>query len=240
MIDKTKEYFLDAYKKGVDHYWTSVPEKEKELKRFIKIIKKSIRKPKLLDIGCGNGKYTILAAKEGIDSYGIDISPIAIRKAKKEATKQKVKVSFRVGDALNMPYPENYFDAAIDFCCFTHFYTIKWNRYFKEVTRILKPGGYFLFSVWSKNSAMLSEVNFDPKTSKRNWSLSRTENVAGRLFSYYFTKKKLVSLLKRKGFKIFSIREILLHSYSNIMPGSKLRLWFAYCKKENILNYFGK
>jgi SAM-dependent methyltransferase len=240
MKNKTTKYFLDVYQKGLEHYWTLVTEKEKELKRFLKIIKKSIRKPKLLDIGCGNGKYIILAAKEGIDSYGIDISPIAIRKAKKEAAKQKVQASFRVGDALNMPYPKNYFDAAIDFSCFTHFYTKDWNKYFRQVRRILKPNGYFLLSVWSKNSTMLSEVNFDPKTSKSNWSLSKAEGVAGHLYSYYFTKKKLISLLKRKGFKIFLIREILLRSYSKIMPGSELRLWFAYCKKENILNDFGK
>ncbi|MCX8193917.1 MAG: class I SAM-dependent methyltransferase [Candidatus Pacearchaeota archaeon] len=158
----------------------------------MEVIKKENRnlRLKILDIGCGNGKHMILAAKSGIDAYGIDISPIAIKLAKKSAANKKVKVNFKVGNALSMKFPKNYFDAIIDFSCFTHISKPYWNKYFKQVLRVLKPEGYYLLSVWSKNSSNLSEIKgFNPKTSKRKWSITKVEGLAGSLYCYYFTKK---------------------------------------------------
>lgn len=236
-MKETKKYFLDVYKKGQEYFWTLVTEKDFQLKKFIKIIKKENKNSrfKILDIGCGNGKHMILAAKAGLDAYGIDISPIAIKQARKSAIKQKVKVNFKVGNALAIKYPKNYFDAIVDFSCFTHIHKPYWNKYFKQVLKVLKPKGYYLLSVWSKNSSNLSEIKgFNPKKSKRKWSITKREGLAGALYCYYFTKSDLIKLLKRKKFKIFLINEVLLRSYMKILPGSKLKLWFVYCRKTDL------
>ncbi|MEM4215060.1 MAG: class I SAM-dependent methyltransferase [Candidatus Pacearchaeota archaeon] len=230
---------MDSYKKKQGYLWTFVTEKDFQLKKFIKIITKENKnfRLKILDIGCGNGKHMILAAKAGLEPYGIDISPIAIKQARKSALKQKVKVNFKVGNALDIKYPKNYFDAVIDFSCFTHIRKPYWNRYFKQVSKVLKPEGYYLLSVWSKNSSNLSEIKgFNPKKSKRKWSVVKRKGLAGMLYSYYFTKKDLVTLLKMKKFKIFLINEVLLRSYAKIMPGSRLKLWFVFCKRKSSSN----
>src|SRR3984957_10616543 len=56
----------------------------------------------LLDAGCGTGEHTILAAREGARSLGIDVSPRAIGVARQKADDRGVEASFRVLDALRL------------------------------------------------------------------------------------------------------------------------------------------
>jgi cyclopropane fatty-acyl-phospholipid synthase-like methyltransferase len=46
---------------------------------------------KLIDIGSGDGRIVIAAAKKGLDSYGIEINPLLVLVAKKRIKQQKLK-----------------------------------------------------------------------------------------------------------------------------------------------------
>ena len=52
----------------------------------------------ILDIGCGAGEFSIALAKQGLNVMGVDISDIAIDKAKYNAAQANVKIEFIVGD----------------------------------------------------------------------------------------------------------------------------------------------
>jgi 2-polyprenyl-3-methyl-5-hydroxy-6-metoxy-1,4-benzoquinol methylase len=67
------------------------------------------KKGKLLELGCGDGTFSLWFAEKGFDVYGIDISPTAIDWAKEKATTQKSSTHFRVGSVLNLKNYTNNF-----------------------------------------------------------------------------------------------------------------------------------
>ena len=230
MIDQKQAYFEDAYKTGKDRIWGYLPEKEKQFRIFL-----NMREKKLLDIGCGKGVYSFIAAEEGFNTVGIDFSKTAIAAAAytKKVSCPVSAVRFKQADALDLPFKDNSFDIALDFSCFTHIPKKNWGRYFSQLRKVLKPEGDYILSVWSKNSSNLSEVNgFNPNASRRNWNLSTMDGLNGHLYNHYFTKPELESTIKKYGFDPICITEKQLNSYNSVMPGSDLRLLFAMARKN--------
>jgi 2-polyprenyl-6-hydroxyphenyl methylase/3-demethylubiquinone-9 3-methyltransferase len=62
---------------------------------------------RFLDVGCGDGLFASLAKDKFKESHGIDISEIALEKAKARGIEVK-KVDLNVEQ---FPYPDGYFDA---------------------------------------------------------------------------------------------------------------------------------
>lgn len=55
----------------------------------------------ILDVGCGTGSISILAAQLGHTVHGIDCSPEMIRRARDKASAQGLPIRFEVGDAAH-------------------------------------------------------------------------------------------------------------------------------------------
>jgi SAM-dependent methyltransferase len=96
---------------------------------------------KLLEIGCGAGRYTrsFLYYRPDLDISGCDISHIALDEAR--AADRTGKIDYRLGDALNLPYEDNSFDVVLLFDVFEHVTDV--GKAADEVARVLKPGGVF-------------------------------------------------------------------------------------------------
>jgi SAM-dependent methyltransferase len=96
---------------------------------------------RLLEIGCGAGRYTraFLHYRPDLDVYGCDISHVALAEA--EAADRTGKIHYALGDALDMPYEDNSFDIALLFDVFEHVTDV--GKAADEVARVLKPGGVF-------------------------------------------------------------------------------------------------
>jgi len=62
----------------------------------------------LIDLGCGVGRFAMLAASRGARVFGYDISPGAIAAAREKAERMGLskKVSFEVADIAAVDYPE--------------------------------------------------------------------------------------------------------------------------------------
>ena len=68
----------------------------------------------VLDIGCGTGEHALFFAAEGHEVWGIDSSPLAIRKAQEKAEARELDVHFLVLDALHLTKLNRKFDTATD------------------------------------------------------------------------------------------------------------------------------
>ncbi|MDH4270671.1 MAG: class I SAM-dependent methyltransferase [Candidatus Aminicenantes bacterium] len=100
------------------------------------------RTAEVVDIACGKGTTSIrLAKKIGCHVIGIDISEDLIAEAKWLAEKARVNdlVTFQVGDALNLPFPDRRYDAAISQAMLV--LVGDQEKAIQEALRVIKPGG---------------------------------------------------------------------------------------------------
>ena len=96
---------------------------------------------RLLEIGCGAGRYTrsFLHYRPDLEVHGCDISHIALAEARVADTTGKI--DYKLGDALDLPYEDNSFDIVLLFDVFEHVTDV--GKAADEVARVLRPGGVF-------------------------------------------------------------------------------------------------
>jgi len=97
-----------------------------------------------LEAGCGNGLVTkYLAEKYGASVTGIDIDPQQIALARKEAEDMQ-NIRYLEADTTSLPFGNRKFDIVLSFGVLHHIEN--WLDALKEIKRVLKPGGYFLYA----------------------------------------------------------------------------------------------
>ena len=121
----------------------------------------SLRKNQhVLDIPCGMGRLTILLARMGLEMTGLDLVPSYIRKARREAKKQKLDITFVQADMRDIDF-DGEFDAAFNwFTSFGYFSDADNLLFLKKVLKALKPGGRCLIEMINK-SRILSHPQFE-------------------------------------------------------------------------------
>ncbi|MDD2731175.1 MAG: class I SAM-dependent methyltransferase [Candidatus Portnoybacteria bacterium] len=100
----------------------------------------------VLDLGCGNGRLLDLLRDKKINYIGIDNSSALIAAAQK----RHPGADFRVGDALNLPFSDNYFDIIYSIAVLHHIPSEELRtKFLEEAKRVLKPGGILIITVWN-------------------------------------------------------------------------------------------
>jgi demethylmenaquinone methyltransferase / 2-methoxy-6-polyprenyl-1,4-benzoquinol methylase len=117
---------------GIDHWWR---------KKFVSVL--SVKKPRIiLDVATGTGDLAIaLLALSPEKITGIDIASQMLEIGKKKIGKKSLndKINFENGDAENIPFPDNFFDAVTVAFGVRNFENLE--KGLSEMKRILKPGG---------------------------------------------------------------------------------------------------
>ncbi|MDD2512416.1 MAG: bifunctional demethylmenaquinone methyltransferase/2-methoxy-6-polyprenyl-1,4-benzoquinol methylase UbiE [Proteiniphilum sp.] len=122
---------------GIDGYWRS--DAIRELRRY--------RPRQILDIATGTGDFALLAEKilhpEKITAVDISEGMMAVGKEKVAARGLDHIISFEYQDCAALSFSDNCFDAVTISFGVRNFEDI--DQSFREVLRVLKPGGVFLF-----------------------------------------------------------------------------------------------
>lgn len=111
---------------------------------------------KVIDIACGKGtSAAYIAERFGCDVVGIDIAQDLVSQAEALARRRGLgeRASFRVGDALDLPFKEGEFDVAVSQAMLV--LVGDQQRSIKEALRVVKPDGHlgWLELSWKKEPA---------------------------------------------------------------------------------------
>jgi SAM-dependent methyltransferase len=174
----------------------------------------------ICDIGCGNGVFTgDLKQRINCNLIGVDSNEYALKQASSLGFDELIQVGDFTKDQLPID------DASVDFviCKDVLEHLIDPVFLTNEISRILKPGGYFLvhvpnhFPIWGRLKFLLTNnidtFSYFPQSSRHDFPHIR-----------FFTLSSMISLLKISGFKMaenlsfFFAQPPLLH---RLMP-----IWF--------------
>ncbi len=118
---------------------------------------------RILDLGTGPATQAIALAKRGYEVVGTDIAAAAVAKAKHAATRDGVRIDFRVDDILESTLPTGFVDAIVDRGMFHVLPPEDRSRYVEAVHRILRPGGLLILKAFSdKESRQGGPYHFSP------------------------------------------------------------------------------
>jgi 2-polyprenyl-3-methyl-5-hydroxy-6-metoxy-1,4-benzoquinol methylase len=194
--ESKKQYFEKYWKDNLYNYPTKVP--MKNIIGLVECLKNKSPSMRILDAGCGEGRHAILFAKHGFESYGIDISEEAIRKAVQNALAEKVQVKFAVASFLRHPYEKRFFDVILD-VAFLHCLRKKdAQRYLGVISGLLKAGGLYCSVQFSKCTNGLN----DSVHSNKNWIIK--DKIRYHLFTMAEFEKFLGKKFKKLGYYEFT------------------------------------
>lgn len=100
----------------------------------------------VLDVGCGTGVVAVTAARQGATVRGLDLSPVLLADARRNADVGAVSIEFTEGDAEALPYADATFDVVLS--QFGHMFAPRPEVVVREMLRVLKPGGRIAFATW--------------------------------------------------------------------------------------------
>lgn len=192
----------------------------------------SIPPSKLLDVGCGSGKFIKSLKSRGWLVFGVDINPIAIRNAKRRGLKKVF-----CGELPKISFPEKYFDVVLLRHVIEHLHDL--DAYLRRINEILKDNGLLIISTpnvesdeykifrryWYQLDFPRHLNLFNPMTIRK--LLSRYEFVVESIYTDYrpffsFSKSLLnVFCHKHSIFRLFD--NILIHMIM-FLPFFKIHL----------------
>jgi SAM-dependent methyltransferase len=136
----------DSYASGVLPWDTGQP--EPLLVEFV--ASGGVAPGRTLEVGSGTGTNAIWLAERGFDVLGVDVSPLAVEKARAKTDGSKLRCDFATLDFLAAPPPGGPFHFIFDRSCFHVFDDPEERARFAEyVAAALKPGGLWLSLIGS-------------------------------------------------------------------------------------------
>ncbi|HIH98753.1 MAG TPA: class I SAM-dependent methyltransferase [Thermoplasmata archaeon] len=187
---------------------------------------------KFLDVGCGNGRHLIHAAKKLREVVGVDFSEELLKIVRKRIDEEKFEnVSLIQANAISLPFQEGEFDAAI-FVAALHNIKGKENRLeaLNEVYRIMRPNSKVLVSVWSRwqdrfrNYFLKDAFKYPFKRIKGFFTKDsshefgditlpwKADNMNVPRFYHLYSKRELLNDVEHCRFKIESLNSVRIRS----------------------------
>jgi demethylmenaquinone methyltransferase/2-methoxy-6-polyprenyl-1,4-benzoquinol methylase len=113
----------------------------------------------VLDVACGTGDLSLMIFESGKSRVvGIDFCRPMLEIANAKASKAGLMVPFVEGDALELPFPDRTFEAATIAFGLRNLTSVETG--FKELLRVLKPGGRVVVLEFSKSTTPVLRTVF--------------------------------------------------------------------------------
>jgi ubiquinone/menaquinone biosynthesis C-methylase UbiE len=164
------------------------------------ILKYVPRYGKIVEAGCGLGRYVFYLSKLGLDIDGVDFSKQTITLLNNWKESNNFKANFTVADVSNLAYKDSSISGYISLGVIEHFVEGP-HRPLREAYRVLRPGGMAIISTPSISSHIFYQKI--KKTIKNQIKkLIRYKLEPEKFFQYYYRPGKLFRFVENAGLKI--------------------------------------
>lgn len=143
---------------------------------------------KIIEAGCGSGRYVLALRVLGYDAEGIEWSEDLVRRI----LSHHPNLPVRRGNALQIDVPDGYYAGYISLGVVEHLQEGP-ERFMREAGRVLKTGGMALFSVPYVHPL---------RRAKMRLGMYRDRLKDIEFYQYAFTSEEFVSLLNKWGFNL--------------------------------------
>lgn len=153
---------------------------------------------RLLNLGCGHGA-DFLPFTNSFELHGLDFSAEMIKLARKYAEKYGFSAHLVIADVSRLPYQSESFEWAISVATYHHLKKEPRIEAFRELRRVLKPGGAAFVTIWNRWQARFwfqgNEVMIPWRTGDKI------------LYRYYhlFTYHEVANLARQAGLEVVRI-----------------------------------
>ena len=181
---------------------------------------------RVLDAMCGSGQLSEFLIRENCDLHGLDLSEKQVGLYKKRFP----SVPARVSSILDSGFPDDYFDIVLVFGGLHHVHPHVKSAV-REINRILKPGGYFLWGephagslvdkvrqIWYKKDPLFMDNEASIDYFRLEKDFSHTFELVHRGYfgnlAYYFVYNSLIlriplSIKRRMAFIMLSLEALV-------------------------------
>lgn len=104
---------------------------------------------KVLDLATGTGWTSRLVARRGAVVTGVDIATGLLEAADRQAMAEQLPIRYLQGDAEDLPFDDESFDAVISTCGIM--FASKPDAAAKELARVTRPGGRIALTTWTSD-----------------------------------------------------------------------------------------
>jgi SAM-dependent methyltransferase len=101
----------------------------------------------VLDVACGTGNLAIPAARKGAQVTGVDIATNLLEQARGRASAEGLQITFKEGDAEQLPYPDARFDLVMTM--FGAMFAPDPEKVASEMARVCRHGGRIAMANWT-------------------------------------------------------------------------------------------
>jgi SAM-dependent methyltransferase len=176
----------DEYKKSIwkGHY-------------SLEMLDASLKKGRLLDAGCGSGKYSIPLKMRGFDVVGMDVSLKALRMLNESSKSRDVDIDILAGNIFQLPFTDCSFDFVWCYGVLQHLLSKEREYAKREFQRILTTEGLLFIEVFGKDDMRYGGIEVEPDT------FSRSNGIV----YHYFDKNDIEILLSDFSYRIIETRK---------------------------------
>lgn len=173
---------------------------------------------KVLDVGCGEGRYTRMLASKGANVMGIDGSTTLIEIAKRRAENEGLNIAYQVTNANSLSgIGDESFDAVL--ASMSLMDVEDYNGASQEIHRVLRSGGEFLMSIthpcftgrdsrWRKKAdGAVDNFSVDNYCVREAWEEFITDKFALPVLFRHMPLEDFISPLLGLGFKLTLFEE---------------------------------
>lgn len=161
------------------------------------------RSKKLLDLGAGIGRHSLLFAKNGFDVTAFDFSKEGLDKIENFADQLKLEIDLVNGNMNRLPFASQSFDFVVAYNSIYHTDYEGLIRTIYEIRRVLKANGEAFVTMLSKNDK--SFIDGSGSLIAENTLMKKEED--GSILPHFFVDEEYIYKLF-KSFHIISLKQI--------------------------------